>query len=111
MWDKCGKIFNKNGLSVVLMIALNDAVGITSLRSVFPSSAGHHRPKQKRPSAALRPSFFALHRPLRKRAFDGAAQHEKSAQLALSAFALVVIRLGFGRITRNPEESSVLRVL
>ena len=48
-------------------------------------------------------AFFALHLPLRKLAFDGALQHEKSAQLALSAFALVVIRLGFEPKTHSLE--------
>ena len=78
-------------------------LGFASEWRHIPSSAGHHRPKQKRPSAVLRPRFFALYRPLRKRASDGAAQHEKSAQLALSAFALVVIRLGFEPKTHSLE--------
>ena len=42
--------------------------------------------------------FFRTAPPLRKQAFDGAAQHEKSAQLLLSAFALVVIRLERARL-------------
>ena len=48
-------------------------------------------------------AFFALHLPLRKQAFYGQTQHEKSAQLALSAFALVVIRLGFEPKTHSLE--------
>lgn len=59
----------------------------------------------------LRPRFFALHRPLRKQAFDGAAQHEKSAQLTLSAFALVVIRLGFAKVRYFTVKSSALPVV
>lgn len=67
--------------------------------------------QSKSTSCASAGLFFARHRPLQEQALDGPLPHEKSAQLALSAFALVVIRLGFGRITRNPDESSVLRGL
>ena len=44
-------------------------------------------------SCVLRPAFFARHRLFQERALDGLPPHEKSAQLSLSAFALVVIRL------------------
>ena len=59
--------------------------------------------KAKAPFCCAESPFFALHLPLRKQAFDGALQHEKSAQLALSAFALVVIRLGFEPKTHSLE--------
>ena len=52
----------------------------------FPFLRGPSSTKQKH-ALQMQGCFFALHRPLRKRAFDGAAQHEKSAQLSLSAFA------------------------
>ena len=70
----------------------------------------------------LRPRFFALHRPLRKRAFDGAAQHEKSAQqgcAGVRAFRVSVgIRTQDPRLRRlshlrrqRPDEDLVLRRL
>ena len=63
----------------------------------FPFLRGTSTTEAKaRPAHAGR--FFALHHPLRKQAFSGAAQHEKSAQQTLSAFALVVIRLEMARL-------------
>ena len=54
-------------------------------------------------SCACRTAFFERHRPLQEQALDGPLPHEKSAQLSLSAFALVVIRLGFEPKTHSLE--------
>ena len=74
---------------------------VVSLR--FPFLRGPSSTKAKARPALAQDSFFARHRPLQERAFDGAAQHEKSAQHSLSAFALVVIRLGFEPKTHSLE--------
>lgn len=58
-----------------------------------------------------RTAFFVRHRPLQERALDGPMPHEKSAQLTLSAFALVVIRLGFAKMRCFTRESGALLVL
>ena len=80
-----------------------NSVGITSLRSVFPSSAGHHRKQSKSLSCVRRTAFFALCHSLRKRAFDVVSQHEKSAVLWTALCFCVVIRLGFEPKTHSLE--------
>ena len=69
---------------------------VASLR--FPFLRGPSSTKAKARPALAQDSFFARHRPLQEQALDGPLPHEKSAQLALSAFALVVIRLEIANV-------------
>ena len=75
-------------------------VGITSLRSVFPSSAGHQRPKAK---AALREQGFVFSRvrgPYKSELLTGHS-HTKKAQSQDCAFAFG--RDSVGIRTQDPQ--------
>ena len=54
-----------------------DLVGITSLRSVFPSSAGHHD-KNESASCMRRTAFFVIRRPVQEQALDGPTYNKKA---------------------------------
>ena len=61
---------------------------ITSLRSVFPSSAGRHR-QSKSASCMRRTTFFVIRRPVQEQALDGPTYNKKAQPLRL--------RFRFGR--------------